>query len=84
VRSASVRAHAFKVIPLLKHRAGRPALTGQELSFLDPFSAALGAGGKDGTLRAGHDVAGVAEVGDLADALFNTVCWGVAGVSGSG
>jgi AcrR family transcriptional regulator len=45
-------------------------ITGQGFSFLDPFTAALEAGRRDDTLCVQD------EVGDLADALFNTVCWG--------
>jgi AcrR family transcriptional regulator len=47
-------------------------ITGQGFSFLDPFGAALRAGAADGSLKL-PDGTGEA---DLADALFNTVCWG--------
>ena len=46
-------------------------ITGQAFSFLDPFVAALRAGAADKTLQP-PDTA----VPDLADAVFNTVCWG--------
>ena len=46
-------------------------ITGQDFSFLDPFVAALRAGAKDATLQAPDG-----PLPDLADAVFNTVCWG--------
>ncbi len=46
-------------------------ITGQAFSFLDPFSTALRAGAADGSLKLPDGA-----VADLADALFNTVCWG--------
>ena len=46
-------------------------ITGQAFSFLDPFSTALRAGAADGSLKLPDGAAP-----DLADALFNTVCWG--------
>jgi hypothetical protein len=64
--------HLLTVSDDVYHLAARRVrdITGQEFSFLDPFTAALEAGRKDGTLRVQD------EVGDLADAVFNTVCWG--------
>ncbi len=46
-------------------------ITGQAFSFLDPFTAALRAGAADKTLQLPDTPAP-----DLADAVFNTVCWG--------
>ncbi len=46
-------------------------ITGQGFTFLDPFTTALRAGAADGTL---HPPDG--PVADLADAVFNSVCWG--------
>jgi len=46
-------------------------ITGQAFSFLDPFTAALRAGAADKTLQLPDT-----PVPDLADAVFNTVCWG--------
>jgi AcrR family transcriptional regulator len=65
--------HLLAVSDDVFHLAGQRVrdITGQAFSFLDPFSTALRAGAADGTLR---DPDG--PVQDLADALFNTVCWG--------
>jgi AcrR family transcriptional regulator len=46
-------------------------VTGQAFSFLDPFTAALRAGDRDGTL----DIHG-ATAEDAAAALFASACWG--------
>jgi AcrR family transcriptional regulator len=46
-------------------------ITGQAFSFLDPFVAALRAGAADGSLKVPDG-----PLPDLADTVFNTVCWG--------
>ena len=46
-------------------------VTGQGFSFLDPFVAALRAGGADGSLKVGP-----LSIEDTAAALFASACWG--------
>jgi AcrR family transcriptional regulator len=65
--------HLLAVADDVFHRAADRMLdvTGQRFSFLDPFVAALRAGMADGTLTT-HGVT----VEEMADAAFNSVCWG--------
>jgi hypothetical protein len=70
---ANRQLHLLTVSDDVFHLASRRVsdITGQAFSFLDPFSTALRAGSADGTLKLPD-----AGIPDLADALFNTVCWG--------
>ncbi|MGE5830559.1 MAG: TetR/AcrR family transcriptional regulator [Micromonosporaceae bacterium] len=65
--------HLLAVSDDVFHQAADRVLdvTGRAFSFLDPFTAALRAGHDDGTLTT-HGFT----VDDLADTVFNTVCWG--------
>jgi len=65
--------HLLAVSDDVFHRAADRMLdiTGQTFSFLDPFVAALRAGQSDGSLTT-HDT----DPAELADVLFNSVCWG--------
>jgi AcrR family transcriptional regulator len=65
--------HLLAVSDDVFHRAADRMLdvTGRAFSFLDPITAALRAGVGDGTLTT-HGL----NLEDLADAVFNTVCWG--------
>jgi AcrR family transcriptional regulator len=67
--------HLLSVNDNVFHLAARRIedITGKGFSFLDPFSTALRAGLADGSLRLTEDEGAVP---DLADAVFNTVCWG--------
>jgi len=65
--------HLLAVSDDVFHRAADRMLdvTGQRFSFLDPFVAALRTGLTDGSLTT-HGV----EPDEMADAVFNSVCWG--------
>jgi len=65
--------HLLAVSDDVFHRAADRMLdvTGRSFSFLDPIAAALRAGVGDGTVSAPS-----ANLEDLADTIFNTVCWG--------
>jgi AcrR family transcriptional regulator len=65
--------HLLAVSDDVFHRAADRMLdvTGQGFSFLDPFVAALRTGLTDGSLTT-HAV----EPDEMADAVFNSVCWG--------
>ena len=65
--------HLLAVSDDVFHRAADRMLdvTGRSFSFLDPIAAALRAGVADGTVTAPS-----ANLEDLADTVFNTVCWG--------